>query len=275
MGLMWQEFGSTGSAGVASVSSCQKLLPCLTEPTAASSEPTSNGITDLRRGKQTAQMALRASEERSERRSERSNPADTEVSKQGEAGGVGRAEVPLQPMERQLRPWRFTCWSRWMPQGGWPCTGAGSCGTCGAMERETHAGDGWLAGFVIPWGYTLEQPVPEGLNPVEETNAGAICGESYAVGRTCVWEVWRELSPVGVTPCWNRVSVWGVLPLRMKEQGRQWVMNWLQPPFPVALHPWQGGDRDLWVKSGLERKDSWGKMLGWVSFLITLFWINW
>ena len=32
IGFAWQDFGSRGTEGVASVRSCQKLPPCLTEP---------------------------------------------------------------------------------------------------------------------------------------------------------------------------------------------------------------------------------------------------
>jgi len=49
--------------------------------------------------------------------------------------------------------------------------------TCGPMERGAHAGAGLLAGLVTPWaGPTLEQPVPEGLNPVGRTHIGEVCG---------------------------------------------------------------------------------------------------
>jgi len=38
--------------------------------------------------------------------------------------------------------------------------------TCGPVETGAHAGAGFMAGLVTPWGPTLEQPVPEGLHPV-------------------------------------------------------------------------------------------------------------
>jgi len=74
----WQGFGSGGAIGVASVRSCHKLPPCLTEPVAdgskmdpplAKSKPISNSgsasvITYLRRGKKTVVKWL--SRERSE-----------------------------------------------------------------------------------------------------------------------------------------------------------------------------------------------------------------
>jgi len=52
IGFVWQGFGSWGAAGVASVRSCQKLLPCPTEPmpdgskmgpSLAKAEPISDG----------------------------------------------------------------------------------------------------------------------------------------------------------------------------------------------------------------------------------------
>jgi len=39
----------------------------------------------------------------------------------------------------------------------------------------------------------LEQPVPEGLHPVEGTHAGAVCEELQDTGRTDVGEVCGEL----------------------------------------------------------------------------------
>jgi len=47
--------------------------------------------------------------------------------------------------------------------------------TCGPVEIGAHAGAGLLAGLVTPWRPMLEQPVPEGLHPVEGTHAGAVC----------------------------------------------------------------------------------------------------
>jgi len=42
----------------------------------------------------------------------------------------------------------------------------------------------------------LEQPVPEGLHPMEGTHTGAVCEELKPMGRTCVREVCGELSPM-------------------------------------------------------------------------------
>jgi len=90
------------------------------------------------------------------------------------------------------------------------------------MERAAHTGVGLLAGLVTLWGPTLEQPVPEGLHPVEGTHAGAyhaelhpaggthagaVCEELQPVGRTHFGEVCGELSPVRGTSCWSRGRV--------------------------------------------------------------------
>jgi len=64
------------------------------------------------------------------------------------------------------------------------------------VEREAHARVGLLEGLVTLWGPTLEQPVPEGLHPVEGTHAGAVQAGLHSVGRTHVGEVFGELSPV-------------------------------------------------------------------------------
>ena len=53
----------------------------------------------------------------------------------------------------------------------------------------------------------LEQPVPEGLQPVEGTHSGAVREELQPVGRTHAGEVCEELSPVGGTSRWNRGRV--------------------------------------------------------------------
>jgi len=42
----------------------------------------------------------------------------------------------------------------------------------------------------------MEQPVPEGLHPMEGTHAGAVREELQPVGRTHVGEFCEELSPV-------------------------------------------------------------------------------
>jgi len=74
---VWQDFGSGGAIGVASVRSCEKLPPCLIEPVPASykmdpplakAKPVSDsgstsGITYLRRGKNNCGEAAAEREE--------------------------------------------------------------------------------------------------------------------------------------------------------------------------------------------------------------------
>jgi len=49
--------------------------------------------------------------------------------------------------------------------------------TCGSVEGGAHARAALLAGLVTLWGPTLEQPVPEGLQPMGRTHIGEVCGE--------------------------------------------------------------------------------------------------
>jgi len=50
----------------------------------------------------------------------------------------------------------------------------------------------------------LEQPIPEGLHPMEVTHTGAVHEELQPVGRTHIGEVHGGLSPMGGIPCWSR-----------------------------------------------------------------------
>lgn len=70
---------------------------------------------------------------------------------------------------------------------------------CGPLEREAHSGGGLLAGFVSSWGTHTRGPAPEGLCPVEGTQAGAV-PEVWPVGRSHTGEVHGGLSPVGGSP---------------------------------------------------------------------------
>jgi len=95
--LAWQGFDSGGATGVASVTSCWKLPPCLinpvpagskTDPPLAKAKPISDsgsasGITYLRKGRKNT--AGKRQLERGVRQCERNNSADTKVSE--EAGG--------------------------------------------------------------------------------------------------------------------------------------------------------------------------------------------
>jgi len=80
------------------------------------------------------------------------------------------------------------------------------------MERGAHAGAGFLAGIVTPeGGPTLEQPVTEGLHPMERTHAGPVCEKLQPMGRTHAREVHGELYPMRGTSGWSGGRVRGVL----------------------------------------------------------------
>jgi len=133
----------------------------------------------------------------------------------------GGADLHLQPLEdpmlKQVGGWRRL----WAP--GEPMLEQAPSRTCGPVG-DPH-GKNAACGKDPCWAR-----VPEGLHPVGRTHAGAVCG---------------RLSPVGGTPGWSRGRVWGVLPLRRKEQQRQRVMNWPQPPFPVPLYCCWGEGREF------------------------------
>ena len=110
----------------------------------------------------------------------------------------GGADLHLQPGEDPM-PEQGDARRRLWPHGKPPLEQAPGR-TCGPMERGAHAGVGFLAGLVTPRkGPTLEQSVPEGLQPIEGTYAGAICEELQLVGRTHAKEVCGGLSPIGGT----------------------------------------------------------------------------
>ncbi|GAB0178358.1 zinc finger and BTB domain-containing protein 5 [Grus japonensis] len=116
IGFTWQGAGSGwGAAGVASVRRHQELPPCEIQLVTACSKtdlplPKAGPISQA--GGASAIMCLRkrkshcaaAVRERSEKKCERNNSADTKVSEEG--GGEGapgaRAEIPLQPMEKTM-----------------------------------------------------------------------------------------------------------------------------------------------------------------------------
>ncbi|GAB0177027.1 hypothetical protein GRJ2_000167900 [Grus japonensis] len=80
-----------------------------TDPPLAKAEPLSDSgstseITELRRGRKTAQHQEQLQPERGGRRCEKNNSADTKVSEEGGGGdapGAG-AEIPLQPVEKTM-----------------------------------------------------------------------------------------------------------------------------------------------------------------------------
>ncbi|TRZ07982.1 hypothetical protein HGM15179_019128 [Zosterops borbonicus] len=52
-------------------------------------------------------------------------------------------------------------------------------------------------------GPMLEQSVPEGLYPMERTQARAVCGELHPLRMTHIGGVREGLSPMGGTPYWS------------------------------------------------------------------------
>jgi len=80
--------------------------------------------------------------------------------------------------------------------------------TCGHLEREELMVEQvcWqnMRPCVQPM---LEQPVLEGLHPVEGTHAGEVCDELQPVGRTRFGAACGEWSPMRGTSYWSRGRV--------------------------------------------------------------------
>ena len=166
----------------------------------------------------------------------------------------GGADVHLQPREDPM-PEQVDARRRLWPHGA-PTLELAPGRSCGPVERGAHTGAGLLAGLVTPWG-THARAVHEELHPAGRTHAGAVRG---------------GLSPVGGTPRWSRGRVWGVLPLRRKERQRQCVMNWPQPPFPVALRHSRRGGRENWEWSWAQEEGRGGGgrcFMVWFCFLLS------
>lgn len=72
---------------------------------------------------------------------------------------------------------------------------------------EACAGGGSWQDLCLRGDSTLEQPLPEGLHPMESTHTGAICEKLQPVGRIHVGEACEGLFPVGGTLCWSRERV--------------------------------------------------------------------
>jgi len=159
-----------------------------------------------------------------------------------------RQAVPCNPWRSMVEqisthsPWRTPGWSRWVrPKEavtpGGPMLEQAPGRACGPVERGTHSREGLLSGLVTPW----------------DTHGGAACS-------------WRS-APLGRDPCWSRGKVSGVLLLRRKEQQRQCVTNWLQPPFPFTLHHWTGEEVvNMGVKLNSGRREEWGKAVFEICF---------
>jgi len=229
-----------GAIGMIFVRSCEKLPPCLIKPVPAGSntdlllakaKPIHNSgrasvITYLRGGKklQWKQQSRERSEtmwdkqlcrhqgqwRRRGRRCSRCLSRQFSLAACGEDhgeagcppaahGGPRCSRYPPVAHGRDPTPEQVDAWSKLWPRGRDPARSSRP------LERGAHTRAGLLAGLVTPWkGPTLEQPVPEGLHPVEGTHAGAVREELQPVGRTHIREVCGELSPVGGTSCRSR-----------------------------------------------------------------------
>ena len=96
--------------------------------------------------------------------------------------------------------------------------------------REAHDGAGSWQDLWPCGGPTLEQPVPEGLHPMESTHTGAVHKELQPKGRTDVEKDHGGLSHERHPTLEQEKSTrWNV---RWKEWQRQRVMNWVQLPSP-------------------------------------------
>ncbi|OPJ73508.1 hypothetical protein AV530_005844 [Patagioenas fasciata monilis] len=117
----------------------------------------------------------------------------------------GGAEIHLQPvedptpeqedaLEEVCDPMGSPCWSRLLagPVAPW-------------REQLTLEQVCWQD-LGTPGRPMLEQYVPEELQPMEVTHAGAVHGGLQPMARTLI-EVYGGLSLVGGTPCWSRERV--------------------------------------------------------------------
>ena len=143
--------------------------------------------------------------------------------------------------------------------------------TCGPVERETYARAGLLTALETRGGPTLEQPVPEGLHPVEGNHSGAVCEELQPMEGLMLAKFVENSLPWEEPSSWSKGRVLGVLPLRRKERQRQRGMNGPQPPLPVPLHRSGGGGRETGVKLSPGRREGWGGRCFkiWFYFLLS------
>lgn len=101
------------------------------------------------------------------------------------------------------------------------------------MERKASIAPGLLVGPGPQRGPMLEHSVPEGTEP---------CGKhprwSTSWGRTHTREVCGGLSSMRGSPHWSRGRVWGIIPLRRKEQQRTICDGLACPQMLRTPHPW-------------------------------------
>ena len=184
------------------------------------------------------------------KRSSRCQSRDSPAARGADPGEVGCA---LQPVEvhggadLHLQPVETPHQSRWVPEGGCDPMGS-SCwsrlppGPVAPWREEPTLDQVCWQGLWTHGGPTLEQPVPEALHPW--------------VGPTPD-SLWRTVSN-GRDPTLGQGQRLRSPPLRRKERQRQSVMNWSQPPFPVALLCSGGGGTESGVKFSPGKREGWG-----------------
>ena len=116
----------------------------------------------------------------------------------------------------------------------------------------------------------LEQSVPEGLQPMEGTHAGAVHEELQPVGRTHVGEVHEGLPLAGDTPWGSRGQARSPPP--PEEEGAAETRCEELTPTPIPRHQGEKVER---TGSGVEvgRREGWGEAVLRFGFyfLISLF----
>jgi len=95
-----------------------------------------------------------------------------------------RQAVPLQAME--VHAGADGCTQRRLWRRGKPTLEQAPARTCGPMERKRSTRWSRFADRACD-PPTLQQPVPEGLQPMGGTHAGAVCGELSPMGGTSGW----------------------------------------------------------------------------------------
>ena len=141
-------------------------------------------------------------------------------------------QIPtLQPMEDPMTEQVGMPWQKLQPMES-PCRSRLQSGAVACREEPTQ-----------------EQPVPEGLHPMERTHAGAVC---------------EGLSPMGGTPRWSRGRVW-----RGRSSREDLVRADHSPCSSSTCAAWQGGGRKVGnegVKLSLGCREGWGE--GGFSFVL-------
>lgn len=135
--------------------------------------------------------------------------------------------------------------------------------TCG-LVGDTH------------WSRLQQNLTPQGTQAWSWRTA--CCGGSHAravhdlqpVGRSIVGEVHGESSPVGCAPCWSRGGVWGVLPLRRKDQGKYDELTLIPLSCPSVPLSWEVGEKIVGVRLSPGTRREWEEGVWRFSFYFSL-----